>query len=124
MSHARQQVREAVGTVLGDTNTPYWNKVLESRITTDRDILPYLLVFIESETSTMLTIHPTPILERDMALSIQAHVRIPPDLETFEDTLDNVAAQVESKLTFANLKAQLGATELKHVTLTATSTGS
>jgi hypothetical protein len=51
-----------------------------------------------------------------MRLSTQVHVRIPPDLETFEDTLDAAGTELETTLTSAALNTQLSG-KLKSLSL-------
>lgn len=113
--HVRQQVREAVGAVL---STGSWNHVFESRIPPQRDVLPYLLVYVESESSENLTIHPQVIQSRQMILSVRGNDRIA-DNEYVEDAVDALAEEIEQALTHNALNAALGG-QLKSIELTNT----
>ena len=119
MSHARRQVREAVGTILSDAPSN-WRRVFETRMAPMRDVLPYLLVYIESELTDPITVHPTALIHRDMNLIVRGHVRIPDD-ETVEDEMDAVAAEIETKLTQAALNTQLSS-KLKSIYLVSSDT--
>ncbi len=116
--HIRQQIREAVGTVLGSGTT--WNHVFESRLSPSRDVLPYLLAYIEAEQSIEESIHSGGVMARELALTIKGRCRIV-DKETFEDTLDDIAVEVESTLTRAALNALLS-NKIHGLYLTSTAT--
>ena len=107
MSHARQQIREAVGTLLSAAMVSY-RHVFNSRLPRARDVLPYALVYTPSENSTKITIHPPAIIQRDIDLVTQLFVRLTNDTATHEETMDAAAAEVETKLTQAIVSTALG----------------
>lgn len=115
MPHARQQMREAAGTVLSASVAGLWNHVFESRIKPSRRIEPFLMVFVDSETTEPSTIHPNPVIARDMVVGIRAYLVITDD-EKIEDDMDAVASEIEQIFTFSALNTQLGS-ELKDLSL-------
>ena len=108
MAHARKQVRDAVGTLLSAGTPTNWKRVFKTRITPSRDVMPYLMVFIGPEVNAPLEVHQGPDIQREMQLSVRGRVRISGDGEPVEDDMDALAAEVESKLTFAALNTALG----------------
>lgn len=119
MSHARQQIREAVATLLRVTPTT-WGTVFETRIPTSRAVLPYLMVFSDGESSEDSDVNYSSIYQRDLNIVVSGRIRLPGnnDTETVEDRMDALASEVETKLTFATMLATL--TQLKSLRLTST----
>ena len=99
MSHARQQVREAVATLL-KVSPVTWGLVFETRIPPSRAVMPYLLVFSDGEAVDSLTVNMAGIYFRDLSLAVAGRLRLPGnnDTETIEDRMDALAAEVESRL--------------------------
>ena len=118
MAHVRKQIRDAVKTLL-DVSMSEYRHVFNSRLPRARDVLPYVLVYTPSETSTQLTIHPPAIIQRDINLVTQLFVRLTNDTETHEETMDAAAAEVETKLTGAIVSTALSE-KVKLFTLQAT----
>jgi hypothetical protein len=118
MSHVRQQVREAAHTLL-NTSPTNWQRVFKTSIPPARDVAPYLLVYTDIETSSALDIHIGHLQLRDITLSVRARLRVV-DGETLENTMDTVAAEIETKLNQAALKAALS-NKLKAFELLSTS---
>ena len=114
MSHVRKQVRDAVGTLLSAAPVK-WQRVFKARSAPARDVLPYLLVYIADENSDAQDIHAGFLQLREMTLSVSGRVRIV-EGEALEDSLDAMAAEIETTLTTTALKAQLG-NKLKHLEL-------
>ena len=106
MAHARQQIREAVGTLLR-ANPANWGAVFETRIIPSRDIPKYLLVFVDNEIVTTETIHSTAPQMRDISVTILGHTRIVDGNDDYEDWLDAVGAEIESTLTHSALNTAL-----------------
>lgn len=102
--HVRQQVLEAVKTVLATGTT--WQRVFASRLSPDRDVLPYLLVAIESEGVEVMDIHPGHTQQRDLQLSVRGRVRVV-EGEQLETSLADVQEEIETLLTSASLRAHL-----------------
>ncbi|MCG7984734.1 MAG: hypothetical protein JAY90_18530 [Candidatus Thiodiazotropha lotti] len=105
MSHVRKQVRDAVGVLLS-ANPTNWNHVFKTKITPQREVLPYLLVYIDNENIEALDISPAYLQLRDMQLIVRGRFRLV-EGESLEDYLDDIAVEIETKLTTATLKAQL-----------------
>lgn len=105
MSHARNTIRSAIAAILSAAPSN-WSSVSESRIQSQRQIWPYVMVFVEADVSDALLIHPTNIYERKLSISIVGLLRLPGsgDTYTIEDKMDDLAAEVETKLTRASLK--------------------
>ena len=91
-NHVRRQIREAVATaVTGLTTTG--SRVFQSRIyPLENADLPGLLVYAESETTTVITIHGHPALDRRLLLRVTGVAKAVADLD---DTLDLIAKEVE-----------------------------
>ncbi|MCP4141629.1 MAG: hypothetical protein GY755_15370, partial [Chloroflexi bacterium] len=106
MSHARKQIRVAVESLLSDSPVN-WQRVFDSRLSPQRDVLPYLNFYVESEVTQPQTIHPGFIQSRVMALVINGRTRIV-DGEEIENALDTMAEEIEQKITFDSLNALLG----------------
>ena len=104
--HVKQQIREAVGTILEAAPTN-WKTVKETRLPSDRDIFPYLMAYCESEVLDPLYIHSPIEYMRDIGLVIKGHALLSNDTESFEDSLDNILEEIEQTLTEPSLKAQL-----------------
>lgn len=103
--HMRQQIRESVAKIL-DAKPDNWQRVFKQREALARSVMPYLLVYTPNEPSQPLTLHQPFLLQRDLNLIVQGHVRLsnPEDVEELFDTL---ALEVEQKLTLAKLKAEV-----------------
>ncbi len=106
MSHARKTIRSAIATILSATPTN-WQSVIETRIQSPRQIWPYLMVFAESETSNQTLVMSPGIYDRLLTISIVGLLRLPGsgDTYTIEDKMDTMAAEIETKLTTATLRA-------------------
>lgn len=108
MKHARQRIREAVAKILS-RNSVTWKSVTESRIASTRQIWPYLMVFVTDEQSSPSTVDEPTRYGREMTLSVAGMLRLPGtgDTYTIEDKMDEVAAEIETKLTQAALRAEV-----------------
>ena len=110
MAHARQTIREAIGTLLATTPTN-WGKVFETRIVTSRQVWPFLMVFVGDESVDSLLIHPVSIYDRSLTVNIVGMLKMPGtgdgsgSTETVEDRMDAMAAEIETKLTLSTLQA-------------------
>jgi hypothetical protein len=94
MAHVRNQIREAVGTLLTGLPTT-GSHVFQSRVYPMQNAnLPGLLVFSESETSTPMTIHQ-PTLDRVLQIRVVALAK---DTAYLDDVLDRICAEVETAL--------------------------
>lgn len=120
MSHSRKTIRSAIATILRTTPTN-WKSVAESRIESPRQIWPYLMVFAESETSDVAIVNNPSIYERTVNITVAAMLRLPGtgDTITIEDSMDTVAAEIETKLTQDTLRVSVAT--LKALTLIASS---
>lgn len=94
-SHARQQIREAIAAaVTGLASTG--NRVYQSRLYALRDPdLPCLLVNTDDEDIAPLTLHGPAQLERDLQVQVRGVAKVAANLD---DTLDTLAAEVETAL--------------------------
>lgn len=108
--HARQTIREGIATILATTPTN-WESVLQTRIATDRQIWPFLMVYVVDEQSEQLLIHPAGIYDRTATVHIVGMLKMPGtgdgsgSMETVEDRMDALSAEIETKLTNTTLKA-------------------
>ena len=105
MSHARKQIRTAFKEILkGGRN---WKTVLETRIIPTRQVMPFLMVFSDSEPTIGLNVQNPNIYERDLSISVAAVVKIGNDTTTLEDQMDVIAIEIEEKLTTTALVAKI-----------------
>ena len=93
MSHARQQIREAVATLVTGLTTTGSN-VFQSRVYhLQASELPALLVYTNSE--TVERSHMTTGLVRELTLRVEGIAKALADID---DTLDTIGAEVEAAL--------------------------
>lgn len=104
MAHVRQQIRDAV-TGLLDAGTG-WNYVYEQRDKQNRNTYPFLIVYVDSESSDVETLNSPFQLYRDMNLVVQGFIRSQ-DLEYIENKLDDIAVEVETLLTTATINGSV-----------------
>ena len=118
-NHARQQIREAVATLL-KVSPATWGPVFETRIPSSRAVLPYLMVFSDGESADQISVNSPCVYLRDLNLVVAGRLRLPGnnDTETIEDRMDALAAEVETKLGFSSLLTTLS--QLKSIRLTST----
>src|SRR5688500_12012197 len=116
--HTRQQIREAVATVLSRTPLA-WNSVTQPRVPSTRQIWPYLMVFAESEASSQSTVNDPCVYERELIITVAGMLKMPTDTSIIEDKIDEVAAEIEQKLTQSALRAELQ--QIQSLTLVSTS---
>jgi hypothetical protein len=107
--HARQTIREAIATILKTTPTN-WGSVIETRIATQRQIWPFLMVYVVDEQAEQLLMHPVGIYDRSATIHIVGMLKMPGtgdgsgNMETVEDRMDALSAEIETKLTNATLR--------------------
>ncbi len=110
--HARQTVREAIASLLAATPSN-WSTVLQTRLVTQRQVWPFLMVYVTDESVDSMLIHPTSIYDRTAQVNVVGMLRMPGmgngtgDSETVEDRMDAMAAEIETKLTAATLTASV-----------------
>lgn len=121
VAHARQAIREAIAKVLS-TSPVAWTQVVESRISSPRQIWPYLMVFAESDIAGKISVNLPCIYRRSLSITVVGMLRLPGsgDHSTIEDRMDALAAEVETKLTNTTLRAVTGMTQIESLTLTST----
>lgn len=104
MAHVRKQIRDTFAGLLdGGTN---WNYVYEQRVELKRGNYPYLLVYVDSETSDPETLNSPFQLYRDMNLVVRGFVKSQ-DEEYLEDKMDLIASEIETAITKQALNAAL-----------------
>ena len=120
MTHARQQIREAVATILSRSPVA-WKTVSKSRIQSTQQIWPYLMVFAESETSEPSTVDEPSRYGRELTVSVVGLLKLPGtgDTYTVEDRMDECAAEIETKLTQSALRTEVA--QVQTLALTGTS---
>lgn len=108
MTHARQQIREAVARLLA-RNPVAWASVTESRIASTRQIWPYLMVFAEGELVEQSTVNDPCIYDRTVTINVAGMLKLPGtgDTYTIEDRMDECAAEIETKLTQSALRDEV-----------------
>jgi hypothetical protein len=94
-NHVRRQLREAVATVLTGLATTGAN-VFQSRVyPAQASELPCLLIYTNSEASTVITIQRPGVADRVLQLQVVAVARVTSDLD---DVLDGICKEVETAL--------------------------
>ena len=119
MTHARKQIRDAVQKVLKVSKK--WKLVTGTRLPSDRNLWPYLMVFAISEESEADSVSDPSTYLRDVSISVAAILRLPGTGDTIaiEDKMDETAEEIESKLTQSALRTELQA--IQTISLTGTS---
>jgi hypothetical protein len=75
------------------------------------------MVFVESETSQAGVVNDPCNYDRDLIISIVGMLRLPGtgDKESIEDRMDEVSAEIETKLTQDTLRAKVMVGSLEHI---------
>jgi len=110
MTHARQTIREAAAVLL-KASPIKWVSVFETRIPTSRAVLPYLLIFSDGESVENVGQNLAGVYLRSVNITVAGRLRLPGnnDTQTIEDSMDALAEEVETKLTFTTLQASVAA---------------
>lgn len=118
MTHARHQIREAVAGLLG-ASPSNWRQVVESRIASQRQIWPYLMVFAESDVPEKVNIDTPCIYRRTVSITVVGMLRLPGsgDTQSIEDKMDAMANEIETMVTNATLRAVAGMSQIESVSL-------
>ena len=102
-NHVRQQLREAIATVVTNLTTT-GARVFQSRAyPLQESDLPCLLVKTESERIDYQTIHTSTLQERDITVTIEAVARATANLD---DTMDKICKEVEIAINAASTIAK------------------
>lgn len=106
MIHVRQQIRENIATILLESPIK-WITVQKTRIQSQRQIWPYLMVFSTGDTDEKVSVDEPCIYQRTIPIIIIGMLKMPGngDTQTIEDKMDDLSFEVESKLTNEKLKA-------------------
>jgi hypothetical protein len=92
MSHARKQIRDAVAIAVTGLALTGGN-VFKTRIRPlEEESLPALLIYTMNEASDLLTMGPNGRVGRELRVAIEVALK---QLSNVDDTLDEIAAQVE-----------------------------
>jgi hypothetical protein len=122
MSHARQQLRAAIATLLAPTAGGTYIIVRQTRIDSTRPAdWDYLKVFADGDASERMTIGETSPYDRVLSLAVIGMLKMPGNRDTFtiEDKMEAMAAEIEGKMTNALLRAQVP--RLQYLSLVSTS---
>jgi hypothetical protein len=90
--HLRTQIRDQVATTITGLSLTGSNVFVSRVYPVASDKLPGLLVYTISEQVTTRTISLPRTQERALDVAVEAHVKA---VDTFDDTLDEITAQVE-----------------------------
>ena len=105
MAHARQTIREAAGTLLGNLTTTS-TRVFQSRMVPQTS-LPCLLITTNDEEIVPGTIGN--LLERNMELIVSGCAKATSNVD---DTLDTIASEVETAMSGFSYRNQLSRLEV------------
>ena len=95
MAHARQAIREQVGTTLTGLSTTGSN-VFQSRVYPLQDSnLPALLIYTKEETSEAIVMGSNRVIERELTLAVEAYVKTNTNSD---DTIDTIAEEIEAAI--------------------------
>lgn len=120
MTHARQQIREAAATALTGLATT-GSRVYQSRVHPLADSkLPCLLVSTDDEDVSRIDVHSPGINERSLDLVIRAVAKTKTNLD---DTLDTMAAEVETALGNTTLSGKVKELYLTRISVAMTGEG-
>lgn len=95
MPHVRRQIRERVGTTLGNLTTTGARVYQTRTVALPDSLLPALCIYTLSETSESEHGDTPRSLMRDLRLAIEAYARTTSDMD---DTLDQIAVEVEEAM--------------------------
>ena len=95
MAHARQTIREQVGTTLTGLTTTGSN-VFQSRVyPLQESNLPALLIYTKEESSEAIVMGSNRVIERELTLAVEAYVKTN---SNSDDTIDTIAEEVETAI--------------------------
>jgi hypothetical protein len=95
MAHARQTIREQVGTTLTGLTTTGSN-VFQSRVyPLQESNLPALLIYTKEESSEAIVMGSNRVIERELTLAVEAYVKT---YSNSDDTIDTIAEEVETAI--------------------------
>jgi hypothetical protein len=95
MAHARQTIREQVGTTLTGLTTTGSN-VYQSRVyPLQESNLPALLIYTKEESSEAIVMGSNRVIERELTLAVEAYVKTN---SNSDDTIDTIAEEVETAI--------------------------
>ena len=95
MAHARQTIREQVGTTLTGLATTGSN-VYQSRVyPLQESNLPALLIYTKEESSEAIVMGSNRVIERELTLAVEAYVKTN---SNSDDTIDTIAEEVETAI--------------------------
>jgi len=95
MAHARQAIREQVGTTLTGLSTTGSN-VFQSRVyPLQESNLPALLIYTKEESSEAVVMGSNRVIERELTLAVEAYVKAN---NNSDDTVDTIAKEVETAI--------------------------
>lgn len=95
MAHARQTIREQVGTTLTGLSTTGSN-VFQSRVyPLQESNLPALLIYTKEESSEAVVMGSNRVIERELTLAVEAYVKTNTNSD---DTIDTIAEEVETAI--------------------------
>lgn len=95
MSHVRTQIRNAAAALLTGLATTGSNVFKTRTVPLDDAELPALKIYTNDEEIAPQTFHTNPLLERALQLTVVGCAKAN---STLDDTLDDIAAEVEAKL--------------------------
>ena len=95
MAHARQTIREQVGTTLTGLATTGSN-VYQSRVyPLQESNLPALLIYTKEESSEAIVMGSNRVIQRELTLAVEAYVKTN---SNSDDTIDTIAEEVETAI--------------------------
>ena len=95
MAHARQTIREQVGTTLTGLTTTGSN-VFQSRVyPLQESNLPALLIYTKEESREAIVMGSNRVIERELTLAVEAYVKTN---SNSDDTIDTIAEEVETAI--------------------------
>jgi hypothetical protein len=94
-NHLHKQIRDAVVTALTGLTTTSTRVYANRLMPLPDELSPTLLITLDEETATPVTLHTSPIYERELRLSVAAIVKA---TSALDDTLDQISKEVEVAL--------------------------
>lgn len=114
MSHARQQIRDALTTLLNTSPTNY-KRAYNTRIPPMQQVWPYVLLWFDNESIDETTINPAWWQMRVGTMTIDCRTQLPMrETESLENRLDEMALEIEQKLVSS---ASVAAVDIKNIRL-------
>ena len=119
MSHVRKLVRDGIADLL-DVNKVLYSSVYRSRVQSTRQVMPYVMIFSEGESDEVISVCDPTVYNRTISINVIGLLKMPTgsDTQTIEDKMDDMAVEIENKITGGALRALVPSVQTLRLTST------